>query len=232
MIRLSKCLQQAGVASRRKAEELIFEGKVKVNNTVVLKPETRVDPEKDRILVGTRPLTPPEKKVYYVLHKPKGKLSTSLESAGQKSVLSLFGDEGLRLFTVGRLDKDTEGLLIVTNDGDFAQKVIHPSMQKEKEYLAKVHSEISHEHLKKISEGTQVEGVFVKPLKVEKVRKGTLKITVGEGKKREVRLMLADAGLEVLSLCRIRLGSLVLGTLPKGAYRPLTPKEIEQLTNP
>lgn len=231
MIRLSKYLQQAGIASRRKGEELIFQGKVTVNGAVVLLPETRVDPLKDKVFVEGRPVEAVEEKVYFLINKPKGFLCTSPEAGKGKSVIELFGEEGKRLFTVGRLDKDTEGLLIVTNDGDFANRVIHPSRENEKEYLAKSSSEVTHEHLVKLMKGTTVEGVFVKPLKVEKVRRGTLKITVGEGKKHEVRLLLQGVGLDVVSLTRIRLGSLVLGTLPTGSYRPLTPKEIEQLSH-
>lgn len=229
MIRLSKHLQQAGLASRRKTEELITQGLVTVNGEKILLPETRVDPEKDEVKVQNKTIGQAEEKVYYLLNKPKGMLSTAIGTGHGKSVLELFQDEGKRLFTVGRLDKDTEGLLIVTNDGHFAQAVIHPSRNLEKEYLAKTSQEITHEHLVKISAGGLVEGVFVKPLKVEKVRKGTLKITLGEGKKREVRVLLDQAGLDVLSLTRIRLGDLVLGPLPVGQFRELTEKERSRL---
>lgn len=230
MIRLSKFLQQSGACSRRKADSLIYEGKVTVNGEKILLPETRIDPSLDNVFLEGKKIDQPEEKVYFLLNKPKGTLCTAPEAGKGKSVLDIFGDEGKRLFTVGRLDKDTEGLLLVTNDGDFANKVIHPSKHKEKEYLAKTSLEITHEHLVKLSQGTKVEGVFVKPLKVEKVRKGTLKVTVGEGKKREVRLLLASVGLDVVSLTRIRLGSLVLGALPIGAFRPLSLHEIEQLS--
>lgn len=230
MIRLSKHLQQAGVASRRKAEELIFQGKVTVNGEVTLLPETRVDPEKDQVTVEGKALGGIEEKVYYVLNKPKGTLCTALGTGHGRSVLELFEGENKRLFTVGRLDRETEGLLIVTNDGFFAQEVIHPSKNLEKEYLAKTDQEITHEHLVKISSGSLVEGTFVKPHKVEKVRKGTLKIVVGEGKKREVRVLLENAGLEVISLSRIRLGELVLGPLEVGQWRNLTEKERKRLT--
>jgi 23S rRNA pseudouridine2605 synthase len=126
---------------------------------------------------------------------------------------------------VGRLDKDTKGLLIVTNDGHFANRVIHPSANIAKEYLAKTNAEISDLHLKATSSGTLVEGVFVKPAHVVKVRKGTLKIAVLEGKKREVRLLLQNAGLEVRELTRIRIGGLHLGQLAEGSYRTLTERE-------
>lgn len=230
MIRLSKHLQQAGIASRRKAEALILEGKVKVNGEPVIVPQTLIDPTRDQIKVQGKSVEAPEEKVYFLLNKPKGLLCTALGTGHGRSVLALFANENKRLFTVGRLDKDTEGLLLVTNDGAFAQEVIHPSRNLAKEYLAKTAQEITHEHLIKISSGGLVEGTFVKPLKVEKVRKGTLKITLGEGKKREVRVLLDQAGLTVLSLTRIRLGDLVLGPLAVGEYRPLTVKEKERLT--
>lgn len=229
MIRLSKFLQQAGIASRRKAELLITQGLVTINGEKASLPETRVDPEKDSVKVSGKSVGVFEEKVYYLLNKPKGMLCTALGTGHGRSVLELFKEEGKRLFTVGRLDKDTEGILIVTNDGSFAQDVIHPSKNLNKEYLAKTAQEITHEHLIKISGGGIVEGTFVKPLKVEKVRKGTLKITLGEGKKREVRVLLDQAGLEVLSLTRIRLGDLVLGSLAPGEYRDLTEKERKRL---
>lgn len=224
--RLSKVLAGAGVASRRACEELIFQGVVKVNDQIVKVPQTMVDLEVDKIMVRDRAIEDSEDKVYYLLNKPKGFLCTAHRSSNQsKLVLDLFQDEGHRLFTVGRLDKDTEGLLIVTNDGHFANQVIHPSANIDKEYLVKTDQEISHDHLVAIGHGTLVEGVFVKPVRVEKVRRGTLKIVISEGKKREVRLLLDAAGLQTVSLTRIRLGGLQLGPLPVGTWRPLTEKE-------
>lgn len=223
--RLSKILAEAGVASRRAAEELIFQGRIQVNKEVVLVPQTLVDPREDSILVDGKPLILVEEKVYYLLNKPAGYICSNKAASKTKLVLDLFEGEPYRLFTVGRLDKETTGLLLVTNDGHFANRVIHPSSCIRKEYLAKTDCELSHEHLLAISEGTLVQGVFVKPLKVEKVRRGTLKITIGEGKKREVRLLLEAAGLNTLSLTRIALGGLRLGNLPVGAWRPLSERE-------
>ncbi len=223
--RLSKALAGAGVASRRACEELIFQGLVKVNGEVVNVPQTLVDLAIDRITVREQPIQQVENKVYYLLNKPVGYICSTRRSGQSKLVLDLFQDEGHRLFTVGRLDKDTEGLLIVTNDGHFANRVIHPSANIHKEYLVKTDQEVSHDHLVAIAHGTLVEGSFVKPIRVEKVRRGTLKIVIGEGKKREVRLLLDAAGLKVKSLARIRLGGLHLGALAVGAWRPLTDKE-------
>ncbi len=167
--------------------------------------------------------------MYYLLNKPAGYLCSSRRVGKEKLVLDLFQDEGHRLFTVGRLDKETEGLLIVTNDGQFANQIIHPSADIHKEYLAKTDQEVTHEHLQVISQGTLVEGTFVKPVRVTKVRRGTLKMVIHEGKKREVRLLLDAAGLKVKSLKRIRLGELSLGSLPTGSWRPLTPGEKQLL---
>lgn len=224
--RLSKVLAAAGVASRRACETIIFDGRVSVNNEIALLPQMLVDIKKDRITIDGKSISSIESKVYYLLNKPAGYLCTTKRpSSGAKLVLDLFSSVSERLFTVGRLDKQTEGLLLVTNDGHFANQVIHPSANVHKEYLVKTDQDVTHEHLSAISVGTQVEGIFVKPVSVKKVRKGTLKIAVVEGKKHEVRLLMESAGLPVSTLVRIRIGNLVLGNLPVGSYRPLTERE-------
>lgn len=223
MKRLSKVLAAAGVASRRASEELIFEGRVSVNGKIVMLPQTLVTPEKDFITVDGKRVREEEKKIYFLLHKPVGYVCTS--APGTKSILKLFSHLPNRLFTVGRLDRDTSGLLLITNDGVFANRVIHPSFNVKKEYLAKTGQEITPEHLVTLSKGTWAEGVFIKPVSVKKVRKGTLKVVVSEGKKHEVRLLLASAKLDVRELSRIRIGPLSLGTLPVGQHRELTEEE-------
>lgn len=225
--RLSKVLASAGVASRRACEELIFGGIVKVNHEIVKVPQTMVDPAVDHITVKDQLIKPKEEKVYYLLNKPAGYICSTRRSGSSKIVLDLFPDATERLFTVGRLDKETSGLLLVTNDGHFSHQVIHPSSNIHKEYLVKTDQEVSAEHLIAISQGTLVEGAFVKPVRVEKVRRGTIKIVIGEGKKREVRMLLDAVGLKVITLTRIRLGSLLLGVLPVGEWRPLTEREKE-----
>lgn len=223
--RLSKVLAGAGVASRRACEELIFNGRVKVNGSVVLVPQTLVSLEEDTIYVNGQKISQEEKKVYYILNKPKGYTCTNDRENARKIVLDLFEGLPYRLFTVGRLDRDTTGLLIVTNDGLFAQQVIHPSADIAKEYLVKTDKEVFHEHLLSISEGTFVEGTWVKPTRVTKVRKGTLKVVVKEGKKREVRLLVEKCGLNVLELSRIRIGGLHLGPIPLGTWKEITENE-------
>lgn len=226
--RLSKVLAAAGVASRRAAETLIFEGHVKVNGEVALLPQTMVDAN-DNIAIDDQSISKAQPKAYYILNKPPGYVCSNAPTKTAKLVINLFEETNLRLFTVGRLDKDTCGLLLVTNDGHFANRVIHPSASIHKEYLAKTNEEITPEHLIAISSGTLVEGVFVKPVRVVKVRKGTLKVTIMEGKKREVRLLMEAAGLKIRELTRIRLGGLHLGTLPLGAWRELTEREMQMI---
>jgi 23S rRNA pseudouridine2605 synthase len=219
--RLSKWLAASGVAARRTCEELIFSGRVKVNGQIILLPQTLVSKD-DEILVDGKSIGEKEKKVYYILNKPIGYVCSAV---GTKRVLDLFDEVEERLFTVGRLDKDSAGLLIVTNDGHFANSVIHPSANIHKEYLVKVAQEVSPDHLAAMASGAQVEGVFVKPIRVTKVRRGTFKIVVSEGKKREVRHLADMAGLKVLELTRIRIGGLHLGNLANGAYRTMTEKD-------
>ncbi len=227
--RLSKALAAAGVASRRKAEELIFEGKVSVNGTVVNVPQTLVSWETDSIYEDNKKNNKEEKKLYFLLNKPKGYICSNARIGTKKIISDLFQLTPERLFTVGRLDRDTTGLLIVTNDGHFANKVIHPSANITKEYLVKTNTEPFHEHLLKISKGIEIDGDWVQPVKVTKVRNGTIKVVVREGKKREVRLLVEQTGLKVLELTRIRIGGLILGALAEGSYRDLTESDKESL---
>ncbi len=227
--RLSKVLARAGVASRRACEEIIFEGRVRVNGRVVLLPQEHVDLSKDDVVVDGTPILEEQKKFYFLLNKPKGYICSSAPLDGKRLVIDLFREIPARLFTVGRLDRDTTGMLLVTSDGHFAQKVIHPSKGHLKEYLVKVEQEVMHDHLALISEGMRIEGTMVRPKKVNKVRRGTLKIVVSEGKKREVRLLVQKAGLTIQSLHRIRIGPVALGDIPLGGYRELSADERKAL---
>ncbi len=226
--RLSKVLASAGIASRRACETLIFDGKVSVNGEIVTIPQTPVCLDEDDVRVESTRIKSAEEKVYYLLNKPRNYVCSNSPLGRKKLVIDLFPTDH-RLFTVGRLDRDTTGLLIVTNDGHFAQKIIHPSSNVEKEYLVKVTSHITHDHLVGISRGGMVEGAFVKPVRVTKMRKGTLKVVVKEGRKREVRVLVEKAGLEIRELSRIRIGGLHLGPLSEGSYRPLTAAEKEAI---
>ncbi|KAL3649986.1 putative ribosomal large subunit uridine synthase svr1, chloroplastic [Castilleja foliolosa] len=222
--RLAKVLAAAGVASRRSSEELIFQGKVTVNGSVCNTPQTKVDPGKDIIYVNGNRLAkklPP--KVYLALNKPKGYICSSGEKE-TKSVISLFDDfmkswtkrnpgvPNLRIFTVGRLDVGTTGLIIVTNDGEFANKISHPSSNLTKEYIATINGAVSKQHLFAISEGTIVEGVHCTPDSVEllpnqpDISRPRLRIVVHEGRNHEVRELVKKAGLQIHALKRVRIG--------------------------
>lgn len=245
--RLSKVLAAAGVASRRSCEELIFGGKVTVNGSVCTSPQTRVDILKDSIYVNGNRLSkkmPP--KLYFALNKPKGYICSSGEES--KSVISLF--DGLwktwnktnpgvpkpRLFTVGRLDVATIGLIIVTNDGDFAQSLAHPSSELSKEYIATIEGGVHRRHLIAISEGTQVEGVHCVPDSVELLPtqpdapRARLRIVVHEGRNHEVRELVKNAGLQLYSLKRVRIGGFRLPSdLGLGKYVDLKQSDLKLL---
>lgn len=227
--RLNKTIAQAGVSSRRAAEELIFAGRVSVNGQITVKPQELVDPTRDRICIDGEPLKREPNKVYYLLNKPTGYLCSNKRLGNKQKLAIDLLPKTLRLFTVGRLDKETDGLLILTNDGDFANRAMHPSSNIEREYLAKTDEELTHAHLLALSAGTWVDGHFVKPTKVTKVRKGTVKICVKEGRKHEVRLLLQNAGLNLRTLTRIRYGGLLLGALEPGNWRFMSETDCEAL---
>lgn len=223
--RLSKALASAGVASRRACETLIFEGRVQVNGGTILIPQTLVDWDSDSISVDGESVRGEQKKICYMLNKPKGIICSNVRVGRKPIILDLFPRSSDRLFTIGRLDKDTTGLLLVTNDGHFSHSVIHPSSNIIKEYLVKTAQEITGEYLEMLSQGARVDEKWVRPVLVQKVRRGTFKISVKEGKKHEVRIIAERARLKVIELTRIRIGGLTLGTLPVGDFRPLTEKD-------
>lgn len=220
--RLSKALAAAGIASRRACEELIFMGRVQVNGVTVKVPQTLIDWNADRILLDGSCVKGEQQKICYMLNKPKGVICSSARVGNKPIVLDLFPNSNERLFTIGRLDKDSTGLLLVTNDGHFSHEVIHPSSNIIKEYLVKTTYEITSEHLETLSQGARVDEKWVRPVSVQKVRRGTFRICVKEGKKHEVRIISERAGLKVMELTRIRIGGLMLGSLAPGDYRPLT----------
>lgn len=227
--RLNKTIAQAGVASRRASEDLIFAGRVTVNGEITVEPQHLVKPLHDRICVDGEPIKQKTQKVYYLLNKPVGYICSNKRLGPRQKLAIDLLPKTTRLFTVGRLDRDTDGLLIVTNDGDFANRAMHPSSDVEREYLVKAEEEITHEHLLGLSAGTWVEDHFVKPAKVTKVRKGTVKICVNEGRKHEVRLLVRNAGLTIRTLTRIRYGGLLLGQLQPGDWRFMDESDCEAL---
>lgn len=222
--RLSKVMAKAGIASRRQCEELIFAGRVKVNGETALLPQTMVGPS-DKITFDGTPVAGSEELVYFVLNKPTGYVCSN-KPGFNRNILDLFSRLNMRLFTIGRLDKNTSGLLLVTNDGHFANKVIHPSANIYKEYIATVDKPVNRNHLQIIMGGTIVEEIFVKPDRVDKIAPNRLKIIVSEGKKREVRILIENAKLQVVALERTRIGNLTLDpTLNQGEWRPMTEEE-------
>jgi len=225
--RLSKVMAAAGIASRRTCEELIFAGYVQVNGKKADLPQTMVDPEEDTIKVKGKLIKKAPKRVYYALHKPVGYVCTNSSQVKKRAVDLIETD--CRLFTIGRLDKETSGLILLTNDGHFAHRVMHPSGGVKKEYIAKVDREISHEHLTSLSQGCYVENVLVRPVSVKKVRRATIRIVVQEGRYHEVRELLASVGLTTLELKRVRIGGLSLGNLPSGKWKMLDSEEVKKL---
>ena len=233
--RLQKILAKAGVASRRGAEELIRQGKVTVDGRVVTEMGTKVDPEIQDIECDGVGLTSQEKKVYILLHKPTGYLSTVDDPQGRPIVTDLLKNIKERVYPVGRLDLDTEGALLLTNDGELAQKILHPSHEVNKTYVAKVKGLPGRKKLDALSRGIELEGRKTWPASIEvlkaKATAATIQITIHEGRKRQVRKMFEAIGHPVLELKRIAYGQLELGGLEPGKYRFLTPGDIKLIFN-
>lgn len=233
MERLQKVLAQAGVASRRKCEEYILDGRVTVNGAVVTELGTKVDPAKDQIKVDGNPIAS-EKKVYVLLNKPRGVVTTAHDPQGRKTVVKLLENEyAERIYPVGRLDLDTAGLLIMTNDGTLANGLMHPSKEIDKVYRAWVRGKVSAETVKRLSEGVELEDGMTAPAKVkilETAREETqLEITIHEGRNRQVRRMCEEVGHPVKTLMRTELAFLKLGRLRYGEHRQLSELEVRRL---
>lgn len=231
-VRLQKLISERGVASRRKAEELIAAGKVKVNGHVA-KLGDKADDRHDHITVCGKKLEKAGMPVYIMLHKPRGFITTLHDERDRKCVEDLVKDVETRVFPVGRLDKDSEGMLLLTNDGDFANAVIHPSSHVPKRYRVTVRAEVSDAVLEPMRQGMVIEGIKTAPADVGIVsaakERSVVEIVLYEGKNREIRKMCQQLGLEVMRLRRIAIGTVKLGMLPPGKWRHLTPKEVRAL---
>ena len=233
--RLQKVLAKAGVASRRRAEELIRQGKVRVDGKVVAEMGIKVDPDTQDIECEGVPLASQEEKVYILLHKPSGYLSTVDDPQGRPIVTDLLKNIKKRVYPVGRLDLDTEGALLLTNDGALAQKILHPSHEVNKTYVAKVKGQPGKKRLNALSKGILLEGrktwpASIEVLKVE-AQSTTIQIIIHEGRKRQVRKMFEAIGHPVLKLKRTAYGQLELGKLGPGKYRFLTPGDMKFIFN-
>ena len=232
--RLQKAMARAGVASRRQCEELILAGRVAVNGQVVTILGTRVEAERDEVAVDgvLLRLAPPKR--YFVLHKPDGVLTTAHDPHGRRTVMDLIDVDRSGLFPVGRLDQDTDGFLLITNDGELAFRLTHPSYEVPKTYEAEVRGRLSDGALGQLRRGVRLEdGVTAPARDVEVLRssgdRSVVRLTIHEGRKREVRRMLQKVGHPVVRLKRIAFAGLRLGALPVGQYRPLTEEEIKVL---
>lgn len=231
-IRLQKYLSECGVASRRKSEELIADGKVKVNGKSA-RIGDKVDPKRDKVTVSGKKVKNVNKSVYIMLNKPRGYITTMKDEKNRKCVSELVEDIGVRVYPVGRLDRESEGLLIMTNDGDFANALTHPSKHVAKTYRVTIRPGINKEQIAQFCRGIEIDGKITQPaeLKVieEQENRTVAEVTIYEGRNRQIRKMFEELNIEVARLKRIKVGSLKLGMLKQGAYRELTPAEVEAL---
>ena len=231
-MRINKFLAQAGLGSRRKVEELITSGKVKVNGKVCTLLFTDVK-ETDIVSYDNRPIKVNQNYVYYKLHKPKGYVTTATDDKNRKTVMDLMRAVHTRVYPVGRLDYDTEGLLLLTNDGDLANILTKPSSNVEKTYIAHVEGVLGKEEIKKLSTGVEIDDYITKPCSVKVLETGEnsckVQLIITEGKNRQIRKMLESVGCSVKFLKRVAVGEIRLGGLSRGEYKELTTKEIKYL---
>ena len=234
-MRINKFLASCGIASRRKSEEFVTSGKVKVNGETVLSLSTDVDPENDVVELSGRVVSLQNEKVYYMLNKPKGYICTKFDKAGRKTIYDLISSSvKQRVFSVGRLDWDTEGLLILTNDGDLANALMHPRGEIDKTYVAKISGEFGKDKQKTLEAGVTLDDGFkTSPAKIANISKENnktkLEITIHEGKNRQIRRMFASVGCEVEFLKRTKFAGLNLGSLKRGEIRSLSKSEVQML---
>jgi len=231
-MRLQKYLASCGVASRRTAEKLIAEGHVTVDGQKITEMGVQVE-DHQIICVDGKRVRPEGEKHYIMYHKPAGEVTTVSDPEGRATVLDRFRDYPVRLYPVGRLDYDSEGLLLLTNDGDLTERMLHPSMEVDKTYLARVSNQVTPEEARQLERGVMVDGRKTARAKVHILSVQNLFtdmiITIHEGRNRQVRKMVEQIGHQVVMLRRIRFGPLKLGELPRGMWRPLTQEELDAL---
>lgn len=231
-MRLQKYMAQCGVAARRKCEAIIAEGRVAVNGVVISEMGAQVQPG-DIVTVDGAQISPETEKYYILYHKPIGEVSTANDPQGRATVLDRFADFPARLYPVGRLDFDSEGLLLLTNDGELAQQMLHPSKEVEKTYLVRVHGAVSIDEIRTLRQGVVLDGRPTAHAQVRTIRETAVEtvllVTIHEGRNRQVRRMFAAVDKTVLMLRRVQFGPLQLGGLKRGQWRQLTAEEIRQL---
>lgn len=232
LVRLQKFMADCGVASRRKSEEMIEAGKVKVNGHVAHIGD-KINPKKDLVTVRGKKINSVSKNYYIMLHKPRGYVTTVSDELGRKTVMDLVSDVKARIYPVGRLDKDSEGLLLLTNDGLFANAVSHPGHNFAKVYRVTVRPSVDDEILFKLRNGVEIDGRKTAPCDVnvitEEPGRVVLEFILREGRNRQIRKMCETVNLQVARLKRISVGSLKLGMLPQGKWRELTDNEVKKL---
>ena len=234
MMRLQKYLALSGVASRRASEKLIADGHVAVNGVTVTEMGVQVDETCDTVTVDGAPVTIETEKHYLAYYKPIGEVTTVSDPEGRATVMDRFRDYPVRLYPVGRLDYDSEGLLLLTNDGDLMNSLLHPSHEVEKAYLVKVSNHVSEETLRRLRAGVTLDdGRLTSPAEARLVRYETFAsvviVTIHEGRNRQVRRMFSAVGHEVVSLKRVGFAGIKLGDLPRGQWRRLTDREVARL---
>lgn len=232
-MRLQKYLALCGVASRRNAEKLIMDGHVTVNGIVVTAMGVQVDESVDEVCVDGLHVFPEYEKHYIAYNKPIGEITTVSDPEGRATVMDKFRDYPVRLFPVGRLDYDSEGILLLSNDGEMMNRVLHPSFEIKKAYLVKISNQVSDNEIVRLRKGVIVDGRMTSPAEVRLIRKETfstdLLITIHEGRNRQVRKMIDAIGHQVVHLKRVQFGPVLLGDLPTGRWRNLTDEEIRKL---
>lgn len=234
-IRLQKYLAECGVASRRKAEEYILDGKVQVNGNIVLELGTKINPDKDEVYFNNKKVTRTNNNVYILLNKPIGYVTTTKDQFNRETVLDLIKGINQRVVPVGRLDMYTSGALILTNDGDFTYKVTHPSHEITKTYTATLGGIITNEEVEKLRQGIEIEDYITRPAKVKILKTDTeknisrIEITIHEGKNRQVRKMCEAVGRSVKALHRTKIGNIDVKDLKIGEWRYLSQKEIRDI---
>jgi 23S rRNA pseudouridine2605 synthase len=231
--RIQKIISAAGIASRRAAEQIILDGRVRVNGRVVTELGTKADPAKDHIKVDGKLINPRQPLTYIMLNKPAGFVTTMSDPEGRPTVQHLLKGVKIRVYPVGRLDYNTEGLLLLTNDGDFAHLITHPKHEFPKTYRAKVKGVLEDRQIEELEKGIYLDDGKTAPARIKKASKeeanSWLEITIHEGRKRQVRRMFDRVGHSVIKLKRIRTGNLTLGDLPEGSFRYLTPDEVQAM---
>lgn len=228
MIRLNKYIATCGVCSRRSADELIVSGKVKVNGIVVKEMGMQVDETEDIVCVNDKRVSIKDEKVYIMLNKPKGYVTTNSEQFNRPSTNDLI-KEKIRVFPIGRLDMNTEGLLLLTNDGDFANKLMHPSNKIEKTYIVTLRKQVTDEQINMLQNGVDIGDYITRPAKVKRINLLELEIKISEGKNRQIRRMCEAVGADLKNLKRVQVGNLKLGDLKLGKYRFLSLDEISNI---